>query len=71
MLVGPEVRYNLATYGAPTSMQEAILNYERGRGPSYLLHIAGTFPWFGWVRWLWLHGAFIMGGWSFLGHPRG
>jgi hypothetical protein len=66
MLVGPEIRYNLATYGVPTPTQEAILNHRLGRGPGDLWAIAGAFPWSGWVRWLWLHGALIKGGWSML-----
>jgi 4-amino-4-deoxy-L-arabinose transferase-like glycosyltransferase len=71
MLVGPEIRYNLATYGVPTSMQEAILNHQHGRGPSDLWQIAGVFPWAGWVRWLWLQGALIRGGWSLLDPSAG
>jgi hypothetical protein len=66
ILVGPEIRYNLMIYGVPTSMQEAVLNHRHGRGLGDLLHAAGGFSWFGWVRWLWLHGAFLKGGWSLL-----
>ena len=70
MLVGPEIRYNLATYGVPTSMQEAILNHQHGRGLSDLWQVAGVFPWSGWVRWLWLHGGAHQGWVELVGSVR-
>lgn len=66
ILVGPEVLHNLSTYGVPTSMQEAILNHQHGRGAGDLLRVAADFPWPGWLRWLWLRGAYLTGGWSYL-----
>jgi hypothetical protein len=66
LLVGPEVRSNLATYGIPTAMQEAVLNHQRGRGPVDLMQAAAAFRWFAVARWLWLVGSFLRGGWSLL-----
>ena len=48
---------NLATYGVPTPMQEAVVGHQLGRGPGDLWHTARIFPWSRMARWLWLRGA--------------
>jgi hypothetical protein len=66
MMVGPEIAYNMATYGLPSPMQEAIVNSQHGRGPGTLLHLAGIYSWTGMARWMWLQGVLIRGGWSLI-----
>lgn len=67
MVVGPEVAHNLAVYGVPTPMQEAVLNRQRGRGLLDLAHTAMSFAWLSEVWHLWLRDTFLAGGWSFVG----
>ena len=66
-VVGPEVGHNLAVYGVPTPMQEAVLNHRNGRGLLDLLRTAASVSWPREARDLWLRGAFLTGGWSFVG----
>ena len=67
LMVGPEVGHNLAAYGVPTPMQEAVLNRHRGRTLADLFHTAGTFSWIDQAKQLWLSQTFVAGGWSFVG----
>ncbi len=66
-VVGPEVGHNMAVYGVPTPMQEAVLNHRNGRGLLDLLRTAASVSWPREARDLWLRGAFLTGGWSFVG----
>jgi hypothetical protein len=66
IIVGPEIRTNLATYGVPFPMQEAIFNHQLGRGFWDVWRIARTWAWFAMARWFWLQGVFIRVGWSLL-----
>jgi hypothetical protein len=66
IMVGPEIAYNMATYGLPSPMQEAIVNHQHGRGLGTLLHAAAIFPWMALTCWMWLQGVLIRGGWSLI-----
>jgi hypothetical protein len=69
-LVTGEVRFNLARYGLPTAMQEAVIHRIGGRTPADLLRAAATIPWGTALPRLWGRELFFKGGWSFLRtHP--
>ncbi|MHB1556583.1 MAG: hypothetical protein ACYC61_03765 [Isosphaeraceae bacterium] len=67
IVVGPEVLHNLAAYGVPTPMQEAVLNRQRGRGLIDLARTAMSVAWLAEAGNLWLRDTFLAGGWSFVG----
>ncbi len=67
IVVGPEVLHNLAAYGVPTPMQEAVLNRQRGRGLVDLARTAMSVAWLAEAGNLWLRDTFLAGGWSFVG----
>lgn len=64
-----ELRFNLAHYGSPTAMQEAVINAHNGVTRSDLLRSATTFDWPAAVGRLWGRDLFFTGGWSFLRTP--
>ena len=71
MIVGPETRFNLATYGIPTSMSESIWNHDEGRGLGAMLETLGGFKLFSFFHNLFGKGLLIAGGWSFVkGFPE-
>jgi hypothetical protein len=69
IVVGPEVAHNLAQYGVPSAMQETIVNHQQGRGLGALARTASSFPLAGMARWIWLQGAYIHAGWTFIEAP--
>lgn len=64
-----DLRTNLARYGSPTAMQEALVNRSRGRTTGDLIHAAGRFDWKDRVRKIWLRETFVAGGWSRVPSP--
>ena len=64
-----ELRFNLAHYGSPTAMQEAVINAHNGVTRADLLRSAASFDWPATVGRLWGRDLFFTGGWSFLRGP--
>lgn len=70
-IVGPETRFNFATYGIATSMSESIWNHEAGRGLREMLQTLGGFSLFSFFHNIFGKGLLIAGGWSFIqGFPE-
>ena len=66
VVVGPDLRWNLAHYGSPTIVQEAIKNKADGKTTADLLATALRIPWRKQLLDLWLRWSMLAGGWSFL-----
>ncbi len=66
-----DLRSNLAQYGAPTPMQEGLVNRSRGKTTGDLVRAAGAFRWDRQVRRLWQRETFFAGGWSNQGPASG
>jgi hypothetical protein len=67
LVLAPELRWNLATYGALTPMQEALHNRAAGRTAFDLVHAAIGLDWKARIERLWTRDLLVQGGWSFLG----
>jgi hypothetical protein len=66
-----ELRFNLAHFGSPTSMQEAVINGRQGRTTADLIRTASAVDWGKLTRRLWVRDVFFAGGWSVLRtHPE-
>jgi len=66
VVIGPDLRWNLAHYGSPTIVQEAIKNRADGKTAHDLLATALRIPWRKQLLDLWLRWSMLAGGWSFL-----
>ena len=65
-----DLQFNLAHYGVPTAMQEAVANRRAGRSTADLVRAARSIPWESTLRRLWVRELYFKGGWSFLRtHP--
>jgi hypothetical protein len=62
-----EFRANWQRFGSPTSMQEAVINREAGRGTADLIRSMGSIAWREWASNIWLRDSVISGGWSWVG----
>ena len=65
-VIGPDLRWNLAHYGSPTIVQEALKNKADGKTTADLLATAMRIPWRKPLTDLWLRWSLLAGGWSFL-----
>jgi hypothetical protein len=63
-VVQSDLRSNLATFGTPMPMQEAVINRSLGRTASDLLAAAARVRWSTHLIWLWSYNTFAGGGWS-------
>ena len=66
LVILPDLRWNLAHYGMPTIMQEALVNRRNGKTGADLLATALRMKWRPQLLNLWLRWSMLAGGWSFL-----